>query len=287
MEIARRLRAFREYLKISRTKFALEIGIGSERLASYESGRVPLRYEVFSAITKRFFLHPYWLATGKTSPRANEPFDDSKWTINPKDRFIAVFDSVLELPLTDESYNAEVEVLGSVRRLELWLEFARTKKDISLFKRLIPVVQKFLADVDDSLGVSEGVDKLVSKYHRADDEAEALSKKTLTDTSEKRNIGGVKSPMKDLLHRVALVTRERGKKLVLAKFLKVNQSRVSEWLRGKNEPGGDVALRLAEWVAAEEAKQENAPGSATNTAKGKTRSTQSDHEQGKRIRRGK
>jgi transcriptional regulator with XRE-family HTH domain len=105
-------------------------------------------------------------------------------------------------------------------------------------------------------------------------------KKPLTEHSQYENIGGVKSPMKVLLGRVALATKARGKKAALAKFLKVDPPRVSDWLRGRYEPSGEVALRLLEWVEAEEAQQKT-PGGAQDAAKGKTRSIHSKDETNK------
>ena len=52
--IGKRLRQFRESLKIARTRFAITIGLSSESMSSYESGRVPLPYEVFVKIAKSF-----------------------------------------------------------------------------------------------------------------------------------------------------------------------------------------------------------------------------------------
>jgi transcriptional regulator with XRE-family HTH domain len=104
------------------------------------------------------------------------------------------------------------------------------------------------------------------------------SKKTLTETSANRKIPPVKSPMKILLAKVSALTKERGRKVALANFLHVNQSRVSEWLSDKVEPSGEVTLRLLEWVNAEEVKQQIALGGADNTAKGLTRSTHHSHE---------
>jgi transcriptional regulator with XRE-family HTH domain len=63
--IGKRLREFRESLNVGQTALALAIGISRERLASYESGRVPLRWGVFLSIMKRFHLNPLWLATGR------------------------------------------------------------------------------------------------------------------------------------------------------------------------------------------------------------------------------
>jgi transcriptional regulator with XRE-family HTH domain len=95
--IGQRLRQFREQLKVSRTSFALEIGIGSERLASYEAGRVPLRWSVFSAISQRFFLNPFWLATGESLPQLDAPFEEiGLMEVAPRSRFSDIFLSVVK-----------------------------------------------------------------------------------------------------------------------------------------------------------------------------------------------
>jgi transcriptional regulator with XRE-family HTH domain len=87
----------------------------------------------------------------------------------------------------------------------------------------------------------------------------------------------VKSPLQVLLARVAQATDERGKQASLASFLKVSPARVSEWVRGVKEPGGEYTLRLLEWVTAEEAQQKSL-GGAENAAKGKTRLSKEHHE---------
>lgn len=74
-----------------------------------------------------------------------------------------------------------------------------------------------------------------------------------------------------LLKRVRKATEQRGKKSELANFLGVRSQVLSDWLSGRFTPGGEITLLMLEWVAAEEAKQPNAPASATNTGKGKTR----------------
>jgi hypothetical protein len=84
--------------------------------------------------------------------------------------------------------------------------------------------------------------------------------------------------LKALLARVNRATAIRGKKKDLAKFLGVGATRVSNWLSQDRAPNGEVTLLMLEWVTAEEAKQKSGPGSATNTARTKTRSTKSIYE---------
>jgi transcriptional regulator with XRE-family HTH domain len=88
--------------------------------------------------------------------------------------------------------------------------------------------------------------------------------------------------LKALLARVKRATTLRGKKSELARFLGVSRQRITNWLSLDCAPNGEVTLLMLDWVTAEEEKQnKSAPGSASNTARSKTRSTQSDYEKRK------
>ena len=62
--IGLRLKEVREFLGYSLRQFAVLIGIKKERLASYESGRVPIPWEIALLICRQFFVSEHWLATG-------------------------------------------------------------------------------------------------------------------------------------------------------------------------------------------------------------------------------
>lgn len=80
-----------------------------------------------------------------------------------------------------------------------------------------------------------------------DDEPEP--KKALTPISLKSNVeAGMKSEIQKLIERVNQKASKPGVKAALAKELKVAPARISEWLSGKKEPGGNYALRLLNWV---------------------------------------
>ena len=78
-----------------------------------------------------------------------------------------------------------------------------------------------------------------------------------------------------LFARVRRLTRERGSKQRLADTLGVAAPRLSEWLRGDVEPGGESALHLLEWVTATEAQQKETPTVLLAQSGQKTRSTKS------------
>ena len=274
MQIARRLRAFREYLQISRTAFSLAIGIGSERLASYEAGRVALKYEVFAAISKKYFIRPWWLATGETAIRDEEPFDDSAFAgkIGPKDRFIDVFDSVLRDPLGSDVYEAGLEANKFAQKLEDLLkrklpEPPLTPAQRHHFQRTQGMLELLVQHYAGLIGEQKQVNQLTQAHESL---SKGWQKKDLTTCYAWRKYEPVKSPMKVLLGRVALATKARGKKAALAKFLHIPPPRVSEWLHGAGEPSGEITLRLLEWVTAEEAQQKEPPGGVKSSTGGKT-----------------
>jgi hypothetical protein len=82
--------------------------------------------------------------------------------------------------------------------------------------------------------------------------------------------------LEKLFARVRRLTVERGAKGDLAEAIHVELPRLSEWLRGEYEPGGEVTLSILEWVEEQEAKQqkEEASGALTPKAR-KTRSVKS------------
>jgi transcriptional regulator with XRE-family HTH domain len=92
-----RLREFRLSTKIPRTTFALTVGISGERLASYELGRVPLRYGVFKAINRHFHIRLDWLMNNRGTLTSPTPLDDSQFAsqINEKELLSVVYDTVL------------------------------------------------------------------------------------------------------------------------------------------------------------------------------------------------
>jgi hypothetical protein len=79
-------------------------------LASYESGRVPLRFEVFKAINQHYFLDPMWLATGAGVASQDRPFPlgDLASLIPPRATFTEVYDAHLDAMCKDRARVARV-----------------------------------------------------------------------------------------------------------------------------------------------------------------------------------
>jgi DNA-binding transcriptional regulator YiaG len=64
----------------------------------------------------------------------------------------------------------------------------------------------------------------------------------------------VMSEIEKLVARLKRVAAKPGKKSELARYMGVAPARVSEWLAGQ-EPGGEYALKLLQWVTRQECKQ--------------------------------
>ena len=76
--------------------------------------------------------------------------------------------------------------------------------------------------------------------------------KDLTDSESADKHSAVKSQLPNLLERLNRATKETGKMSALAVFLKVPLASVSRWLSGKREPGGEITLKLLQWVEQQE-----------------------------------
>jgi hypothetical protein len=83
-----------------------------------------------------------------------------------------------------------------------------------------------------------------------------------------------------LLARANRVAAESAKRLALIEFLKAPRESVSRWLSGKREPGGEIALRILQWVEEEERQQTN-PGRALTRPGPKTQLRKSSYEKPK------
>lgn len=323
-EIGSRLREVRVFLSFSQSQFAASLGIQKGRLASYESGRVPLRWEIALKVCHEYFVSEHWLATGGgramgiPGKRLHFGNDITRATIiQPGSAFLKSipeglpFAAAYQMVLLREYWQRlgasgrtiipldfMREIHYSAQRLKRqtdWtLAYWRSVLSQHLWAAYCVPLMKLAALLFDAIYISPEQDyrKLPPKDEKALAVIEAwldaqmkaagllgsLSENnSLTYILPKGNVASVKSPLKDLLRRLALATVERGKKATLARFLDVAPARISEWIHGAKEPSGEVTLRLLEWVAAEEAQQKNTPAGATNVVKGKTRSPKEHH----------
>jgi transcriptional regulator with XRE-family HTH domain len=164
--IGARLRAFREKLQIPRTKFAVAIGFGGERMAAYESGRARMPYIVFKAIANRYDLYPRWLAEGEGAPQVKNSFNDEAFApgLARHALFTAVYDRYLakQLKGTAGPAGADMgEAIENLHRTSALLQTVDTRaltgpqrKKIAQFNRL---QGKLLQSIQQELGLRESI----------------------------------------------------------------------------------------------------------------------------------
>ena len=273
--IGARLRAFRETLQIPRAKFAVAIGFGSERIASIEAGRAPLRYEVFQAVSHRYQLSPYWLAEGVGSPKHGGAFDETPLAkeVHPRSLFSEAYAKFIGGDLTQlqtQTSKQWQELRLNLSKVDAFLEL--TMGDDLVRERYKPAVVRQMKALE-SLLTKMRADIRFRRAVRS--KLQKTEKRVLTEVTPERNVAGM-TEIALLLQRLkrALVGVKKGD---LARSLKVPLPRVSEWLSGRVMPSGETALRLLHWVEQREQKT-NALSSNINTAKGKVTRGQKSYE---------
>jgi hypothetical protein len=93
--------------------------------------------------------------------------------------------------------------------------------------------------------------------HRSEiplDHSQKTSKHVLTETESQSKNESVKPILPKLLARLERATSEPGKKSELAKFLGAPLASVSRWLSEDREPGGEITLKMLQWVEQQERK---------------------------------
>jgi transcriptional regulator with XRE-family HTH domain len=263
--IGKRLRAFRESLRISRSSFALAIGYGSERIASYEAARAPLPYSVFVAIADKFHIDPFWLATGNGEERSKLRFSyprPPELKLPEKVSFFDAFSKHLFPALQSGSFDAKSE---TVLRYKLSKIIA---KQVVIWLHLVPdgrvkefddAIQKFWADFYKTLPTENPLNKLrretaFRQFESAleeqlrDDPGYLLDFPLTVNSLKSKSDAGMKTEIPKLIERVKRKASKPGSKAALAKELRVAPARISEWLSGEKEPGGEYTLRLLNWV---------------------------------------
>jgi transcriptional regulator with XRE-family HTH domain len=282
--ICRRLREFREASGLSQVEFARRAGLDGGSYASYEYERAKLNYPVaYKILTTYVMLGPKWLALGGSSagvffgtlPKPGENMD------GPKTPFSEVYQSTIchrvaasraaamkpaePFPIFRPDGSPE----SRVRALRLFVEMLK-----QYLQQLQPgEVDPFMNELDSAmakafqtkkLSSTEDADLIAARMLEIDafghgriasDENSALA--GLLTIAEYGNCFPMTLPQ--LLNELKTLTEVFGKKAELAEFLNATPSSLSHWLSGNRQPGGEVTLRMLEWVQAEKAKQKALP----------------------------
>ena len=84
--------------------------------------------------------------------------------------------------------------------------------------------------------------------HNSDAGAESEENEELTNKAYSLTTDGVQPVLPKLIQRQKRATKTRGSKSELATWLGVHRQCVTDWLSGKQEPGGEITLKLLHWV---------------------------------------
>lgn len=238
-QICSRLRVFRESTKLTRAAFAREIGVDPLRLASYELGRAPVRFDLAWRVKEKFHLSLVWLFKEVGNMRGNYAVS-AACVPTPDMLFSKAYEFYIgqalidakaglhEFP-NDEILFATVAKGSKLSGLELDSLFDRLKTRIP--KRIWP-------------GFRASMDQCAAQA------VEYLRKGVLTHSETHVKTAAVKPQpqLPILLDELKKATAEPGKKSALAKFLGAPLASVSRWLSGEREPGGEITLRMRYWL---------------------------------------
>jgi transcriptional regulator with XRE-family HTH domain len=266
-EIAARIRKFRRESKCSRSYLADRIGVNAGIITRIELGRIPLKYDVAKNLFKELGLNPLWVATGEGDPKRKISLPSTaELRLSENALFSDVFFTEL-LPLfKTQGPDAESEMILRYQRgqvngawvKELFAHYIPDGRVIEFEGKLSDLWRDFfktfgwddpkrrLRRLQRDIWYSELEQGIQAKKVI---EAEFSKESPLTATSLKSNNGPeVKTEIQKLIEHVKRKASKPGMKAALAKRLEVAPARITEWLSGKKEPGGNYALRLQNWV---------------------------------------
>ena len=278
-KICSRLKEIREIINVSQQRFAGFLELTRDKVASIECGRTPLRYDIAWLMRGIMGVNLDWLATGKFEPTIMEQdylLAPSQTGLPLSALLSEVYDTTKDfardlkadreaglIPKIDRAeIHHRLEVADRIRQnIDAWIVrlpdgkandfFARLKDFSEAFARQFPPEQPDAVRLrrEAMLWAKKGK----PDYQRIFAGVE-VSKKPLTDDTLKSTNDSVKPEIQKLIARVNSFASKPGTKAELARILDVAPARVSEWLRGKKEPGGDFTLRLLKWVEQQERK---------------------------------
>lgn len=221
-EVGARLAAARRFKGVSQAALAGKILMTRASLANVESGRTALTaFCGWRACWMALNIHPDWLCFGT---KAQEPFP-----VLPDVVFHWIEAQFQEMATA--RFTAVWEALGP------FAEASRTMPDATV----VDVVAKVVRRQRESavarmakIGLS-GRDQQTSDVH-------------LTNQASSLEVAALKLLLPSLLERLRRATTRHGSKTDLAAWLGVHRQTVTDWLSGKQQPGGEAALRILNWV---------------------------------------
>jgi len=204
---------------------------------------------VFKSIAREFDLSGDWLIGEDVSTTCPSTLTDPPQSVPSQALFSEVYDQYLAEVYRRRRMESEE---SSQRILSAFERFAKILNDPEVAKKLeTETLKEFVQTAEKAAEVIRGERKKresVIPFWASSQKLEL----TIPSTCERSE--HVKSPLKNLLQRLAPATQEPGKKSELAEFLGAPLASVSRWLSGDREPGGEVALKMLQWVERQERK---------------------------------
>jgi transcriptional regulator with XRE-family HTH domain len=264
--VGARLHWLRGFKGLTLEEFARRVDCDKGYLSKLEHGKAPMPSDRFLArISVGLRVSAPWLKTGEGDPFY--PADDERtrralpqWSEKRVARVLAVLDDLPDALAAGAVVGRLVKGLGLEEVKELAAEI-RALPDLPVPARLFwnqLFTDLQLAKLDewhrDRLGIGCELPGAGSETNE------------LTQGSVIRKFEGVKNEMQNLIGMIRQLTAAPGSKAKLAQFLGVPQARVSEWLAGRYQPGGQITLRLLRWVEQAESTKQRAGSGITQPA---------------------
>jgi transcriptional regulator with XRE-family HTH domain len=273
MQICQRVRLVREMLGFSQAEFARQIGIQRQRLASYEEGRAPVRFDLALRVCHNFIISEKWLADGEGKMRSvMDLMSDAIILKIPADlSFGAAYDKFLGKRYEEISRGLDKD----------WRLVLQPDENQTIYRNLLQMLgDKWTEDLPEDeqyrffRNLVEAGDSMVrfreqtGRFHKMFklydfDGSEFTSIVTaqinpetdLTNPATRFSVPFVKGEWTVLKRRLQGATVKPGAKTMLAKYLGVDLTRVSQWLtdsKNAREPGAEYALKMLRWVEQQE-----------------------------------
>ena len=266
--------ARKEIVKWSQPDLARALGITQNQLAGIEYRRAPLRFGHAKFLCEKFSISQRWLALGTLpmQPRYDVPMEYS-YLVKQNSLFSWVFDGFLDGQTREieeawikedgeENFRAgkfaglDISVLqmpvtayaeGAVRNAQklIGITLNWLPEDLQLAYSDILFDAHKLFQTKHAKQIAKLEPPALRKFldHPAQTEKSGLTNVSVIDNNE-----GVKAKLPALIKRLNEATKERGTKTALAKYVGVPLPKISQWLSGEHEPGGETTLKLLHWV---------------------------------------
>jgi transcriptional regulator with XRE-family HTH domain len=275
-DICKRVVEIRARERLSQASLAHAAGLTRNQLANVELCRTELKFWVGWKICKALNLNPAFLATGHPPERPFHDFDPEKAANRPISQG-ASFGAVCSSWLADAlSVRAEGGADLESRGVSAQFIKAHESAIVSLAKTYIENLPKDQREFAfehlcqairlEAFGAEAvrfhkaATQALAHQDEKANAQAEQLFGKgglrnVLTDASTTFTSSGVKAQWPALKRKLQNATANAESRSRLMKFLKVDKTRISQWLTDSDsarEPGAETALRMLAWVEQQE-----------------------------------